>query len=168
MVFGLICTLISPVWGSCAYLAALLLRPNQWQEGVLLPAVPLMMVAVALTSVMHTYRVLPTPPEPQSKAPRLLVTMVVMCLLHLVLFPSMFTPTDWILAEGGPILLLLYYITRHMSTPGRLKAMMGTTTACALVHGVDAFHAHYFRKASGPAMKAHDRTGVDPDPHLEP
>jgi hypothetical protein len=157
---GLVCTLASPVWGTCAYIATLIIRPNEWVEGVMVPAVPIMMIAVALSTALHAGRALPQPPPPPSKSPRLMVLMVLLAVVHLVIWESLYTPRDWILSEGGPTLLLMYYLTRHMATPGRLAAALGATTASATVHAVDAFFAHYFRRAAGPGKMAEDPDGT--------
>jgi len=156
---AVLCSLINPLWGTCAYIATVIIRPNEMFGGVMLPAIPVMIIIMALSTLLHAPKAISRiDAPPQAKSPPLLVFMVLISLAHLVIFPSIFSPVQWLLGEGAPTLLLLYYMTRHMTSPRRLAAGLTTAMASSTYMALDAFHAHYFRRDRGGQTTAPDGT----------
>ena len=144
---AVLAALINPVWGLCAYIATIVIRPNEIVEGVMVPAVPVMFLVMSLAYAIHFGRItLPTKDAPPHRSPPLLSAMVGLLIVHFLIFPSGVPLKDWFLGEFAPTILLLLYMTRHITTPGRLHAALTTTTASAAVIALDALKVHFLRK----------------------
>lgn len=136
---------INPVWGFCAFVATIIIRPNEQFDGVMLPAVPLMIVATCISYLIHSGRTLPPPQEGKAKSTPLMMIMLALLGVHLLIWRS-FELVDWILSEAAPFILLLLFMTRHMSTMNRLNAVFTTITASSSVVTGIPFFIHFFYK----------------------
>ncbi len=154
----LVC-LMDPIWGICAYIAVIIFRPNELFEGVLLPAVPVMMIMMSLAYALHMGRITPRSPEaPSHKSPPLMAAMVVLLILHFIVFPSGIPFKSWFLGEFVPIILLLLYMTRHVTTRTRLHAALTTTSLGAAFISLNSLYVHFMLK--GPKEQAESPNGM--------
>ena len=159
--------LVDPIWGICAYIAVIIFRPNEIVEGVMLPAVPVMIIMMSLAYALHMGRITPRSPEgPSHKTPTLMVAMVVLLILHFIVFPSGIPLKVWFLGEFAPIILLLLYMTRHVTSHGPLSAALTTTSLGAAFISLDALFVHFMRK--GAAARAETPTGLIYEGHGQP
>jgi O-antigen ligase len=142
---------VNPVWGICAYIATIIIRPNEMVEGVKLPAIPVMIIAMALSYLLHMSKAAQPEAGPRSRASLLLVLMLVLLVAHFIFMPSDWPLLDWILAEAAPTMLLLFYFSRHMATTPRLQAGLTTLSASSALLALDALVVHFFRRGA-PAM----------------
>ena len=144
----LVC-LADPIGGICAYIAVIIFRPNEIVEGVKVPAVPVMIIMMSLAYALHMGRITPRSPEaPSHKTPPLMAAMVMLLILHFIVFPSGIPLKGWFLGEFAPTILLLLYMTRHVTTHGRLHAALTTTSLGAAFISLDALVVHFLRRGS--------------------
>jgi O-antigen ligase len=164
---GAILCFVRPVPGFCAYLATIIIRPNEQWDGVLVPGIPIMIVAAGLGYLLHQSRALPRLGPPRSKAVPLLVGMTAFLFIHLLLLHRE-RLVDWILSDVAQIMLLLLYLTRHLSTPERLAVHVTTVTAStSLVVGIP-FFVHFLFKGPRRVAKGVESYGALWDTyHLE-
>jgi len=146
---GALACLINPAAGLAAYLATIIIRPNEWIEGIKVPAIPAMIVMMSLGALLHMGRS-NTAPEVEGVAPlkssKLMVAMVMLLVLHFIVFPSGVDLRGWILGEAAPTILMLIYFTRHMNTPERLQTSLTAVTLSSIVMAFNAGYIHFFRK----------------------
>ncbi len=143
--------LVNPVAGLCSYLITIIIRPNEWIEGIKIPAIPAMIVMMSMSYMVHMGRILPLPEFEDVKPLRsgkLLVAMVVLVVLHFIVFPSGYPLIAYILGEGAPTILLLVYFTRHINTPDRLQWTLSCITGASLFMGANAGYVHFYRKGA--------------------
>ena len=146
---AVIACLVDPIWGICAYIAVIIFRPNEIVEGVLVPAIPIMIIMMSLAYALHMGRITPRSPDaPSHKAPPLMAAMVGLLILHFIVFPSGIPLKGWFLGEFAPTILLLLYMTRHVTTHDRLRAVLTTTSLGAAFISLDALVVHHFRKGA--------------------
>ena len=156
---AVIVCLVDPIWGICAYIAVIIFRPNEIVEGVLVPAIPIMIIMMSLAYGMHMGRITPRSQDaPSHKTPPLMTAMVVLLILHFIVFPSGIPLKGWFLGEFAPTILLLLYMTRHVTTQGRLHAALTTTSLGAAFISLDALVVHFLRK--GAQERAETDTGI--------
>ncbi len=156
---GAILCFVRPVAGFCAYLATIIIRPNEQFDGVLIPGIPIMIVAAGLGYVVHLSRALPRLGPPRSKSVPLLLGMTAFLFLHLLIFHRE-TIVDWILSDVAQIVLLLLFLTRHLSTPERLSAHVTTVTASCSVVVAIPFFVHFFFKGPRKMVKGVESYGA--------
>lgn len=156
---GIVAALVNPVAGLCAYLVTIIIRPNEWIEGVKIPAIPAMIVIMSVSYMLHMGRIKPRPEGAKGlKSSTLLVAMVGLLIVHFIIFPSGLPLMQFILGEAAPTILLLVFFTRHINTPKRLGATLGTMTGSSIVMAATAGYVHFFRK--GEAAMAETPQGV--------
>ena len=155
--FAAIACLINPVWGFCAYVATLIIRPNEQFEGVLLPATVLMTMAIGIAFLFHLGRKIEWPAGTKSKAAPLMVAMLILLAIHLLLWRTN-ELIDWMTSEFAPVLLILLFATGHMATPKRLQAVFTTVMFSASTVAGIPFFVHFFYKGRGRLVK-HRRYG---------
>jgi O-antigen ligase len=141
---------INPVYGTCAYAVVNIVRPNEHYEGVLFPVIPAMIVAMALSYLLHMGRKLPKPQGPPSRAAPLIVIMMCMLALHLLIGRRELL-VQWILSEYAPVILLLLFSMRHLSTPDRIRRYFTSIMGGACITAGQACFIHFFMK--GPPRK---------------
>lgn len=149
---------VNPVWGLCAYIATIIIRPNEMVDGVMLPAIPVLIIAMSLSYMVHVSRAYRPKSGPRPRAELLLLLMIILLVLHFIVFPSGWSLLDWTLSEFAPTILLLLFFTRHMATPPRLQAGLTTVTASSTIIGLDALIVHFLRK--GPPAMAETSEGA--------
>jgi O-antigen ligase len=152
---------VNPVWALCIYLAVIIIRPNETVEGVKVPSIPLLIITMCVAYLVHLGKARQPAGEHGQRAPLLLVLMIALLVIHFILFPSGRSLLDWILSEAGPTLLLLFFFTRHATTPARLQATLTTTSASSAVLSLYALKVHFLDK--GPLEEAES-----PDGHIYP
>lgn len=143
---GILACLVNPVAGLCAYLMTIIIRPNEWIEGVKLPAIPAMIVMMSLAYMVHMGRIPQKPEGRPLRSSTLMVAMILLLVVHFLIFPSGYPLKDWILGEAAPTILLLVYMTRHINTPARLQWALSTITVGSMILGLNAGYVHFFRK----------------------
>lgn len=136
---------VNPVWGTCAYVAINIYRPNEHFEGVKFPAIPLMIVSMAVAYFVNYGKRLPRPPGPPQRSHVLMIIMMFLLLLHLLVW----RPDDllqWVLSEMAPVVLLTIYATQHMGTVGRVEAFGTAMLLGASVVTGQATFVHFLRR----------------------
>lgn len=148
---------LKPTWGFLGYVALLLIRPNELVEGVLVPAMPVMILAIGGGYILNVGRTLPYPAgAPKPKTIPLMIGMMVMLLLHLLVFRRHLL-VDWILVEFASVIMLLLYAARHMSTIDRVRGYFSTIMASASTVAGVSFLVHFLTK--GKKMMVKNKTG---------
>ena len=147
-----------PVWGLCAYIVILIFRPNELVEGVKVPAIPVMVIMMSLAYALHMGRITPRSKDaPAHRSVVLMVAMIGLLMLHLVVSPPwhpVLQIKQWTLAEFAPDLLLMLYMTRHITTFPRLQGVLGSITVGSSMISLDALFVHFLRK--GPPEPAEE------------
>ncbi len=151
--------LVNPVAGLCGYLVTIIIRPNEWIEGVKVPAIPMMIVMMSVGYMLHMGSITPRPEEGKPlRSSSYLVAMVLLLIVHFIIFPSGYPLMGHLLGEAAPTILLLVYFTRHINTPERLQATLTTITLSSVLMAASSGFVHFFRK--GPAEMAETSGGV--------
>jgi len=156
---GVLSALINPLWGTCAFVAALVIRPNEHVEGVLFPVIPTMVIVMGLVFLLHfvyTGRRLQMPKAASNRSFLLLMVMLLILLTHLFIWRRE-EISDWILGEAAPAILITLFAMRFMSSPARLAAMFAALGASAAVIAGQALGIHFLRKE--PMFLVKDKVG---------
>lgn len=144
---AVISCLLSPVWGACAYVIVNVVRPNEHFEGVMFPVIPLMIVVMGISYFIHNGRKLPSLGAEQPRTVLLFTLMACLLLLHLLIWRRDIM-VQWILSEFSPLIFLLLFSARHMSTPPRLKSYFTALMAGASATAGQAVFVHFLRKGA--------------------
>lgn len=144
--------LINPVWGTCAYVGMLFIRPNEMVDGIPIPSIPIMIMLMAISYLHHRPRSLSTPPGPKIKSVKIFLIMTALCFVHLLLFRR-WAITQYILDETAPTFLILVYYLQHLSTIERLHtATMSLTYSMGFVVS-RPLYIHFFEKQAPRMVK---------------
>ena len=146
---GLLACFVNPIAGLCAYLLTIIIRPNEWIEGVKIPAIPAMIVMMSVAYMVHVGRIRAWPEDAKRlRSSGLLVAMVGLMVVHFIIFPSGYPLIVYILGEAAPTILLLVYMTRHVNTPARLQWVLSTITLGSVGMGLNAGYVHFYMKGA--------------------
>jgi len=147
---GVLAAFLNPLWGTCAFVATLVIRPNENVEGVGFPVIPAMIIAMSLVYLLHfvhTGRRLELPKKASNRSLVLMVVMLLILMTHLLIWRRE-ELTQWILGEAAPLVLLVLFATRFMSTPSRLATLYTSLGVSAAVVGGQALGIHFLYKES--------------------
>ncbi len=140
---GAILCLTKPTWGFLAFVAVIIIRPNEQWDDVLLPTVPLMILAAGLGYLLHANKALPRPEGARVRVIVFWLATLALLGLHLLIWRRWML-LDWILSELAPSFLLLLYLTRFFSTPARLHAYFATVSLSTGVVTAIPLFVHLF------------------------